>query len=144
MHLHHHQHTKDADKQAEVHKWKHKHWSAQQSRKKPEEPDASQQPTEMPPRMKKPMTPKSSPRRIVRKSRDIKDQSLKGRLTRILSAKTDEYNWAIQKKLLYEWGLTERKVWTKHATIIANSGITRYLSAPLIAKMGDLKDMAAK
>ena len=143
MHLHQHQHTKDADKRVGEHKCKHEHLSAQQSRRQPEQPDVSQ-PIEMPPRMKKPMTPKPSPRKIIWKPRDLKDQSLKGRLTRILSAKIEECNWALQKKLLWEWGISEKNVWKEQATPIVKSGITRYLSAPQIAKMGDLKDLAAK
>ena len=98
----------------------------------------------MPLRMKKPITPKSSPKKTVKKPRDTKDQSLKGRLTRIFSTKTNEYNWGLQEKLLREWGLPEQNVWKEPAAIIANYRILRYLSAPQIAKMRDLKDLATK
>ena len=70
-----------------------------------------------------------------RKAKATNDQSLKGRLTRILSAKMDEFNEGTQKQLLYEWGLAEWKTWAEHAASLANAGITRYLGVPQTAKM---------
>lgn len=73
------------------------------------------------------------------------DQSLKGRLTRILSAKMDECNWDTQKKLLHEWTLRDKHDGLELANPLLNqSDLTRYLSAPQIAKYGTLKDLAAK
>ena len=90
------------------------------------------------------MTPKPSPRRTIRKEKATNDQSLKGRLNRILSAKTDEFNWDIQKKLLREWGLNEQHRWCEPAALLYKSGISRYFSAPQIAMFGNLKDLATK
>lgn len=86
-----HHPTKDEDKRAEEHKFKCENSTEKQSRSNQEEPKESQK-TEIPPRMKKPVTLKPSPKKIIRKPKDTKDHSLKGRLTRILSTKTDEYN----------------------------------------------------
>jgi len=140
-HLPHHL-TKDDDERAEEHNSRIENLNEKQSRSNQEAEESRR--TEMPPRMKKPVTPKPSPKKIIRKQKDIKHQSLKGRLTRILSAKTEEHNWGIQKKLLREWGLIERNIWREPVAIINNSGISRYLGAPQIAKMGNLKDLAAK
>lgn len=99
---------------------------------------------EMPPKGKKSAVAKPSLKKVIKKPKEIKDESLKGRLERILSAKTDECNWGAQRKLVKEWGLTEKKVWGVSASMLMKDGILTYLSAPQIAKMGNLTDLAAK
>ena len=108
MHLHHHQPTKDSDKRARMHKFKQGSVLEKQSRKKYSKPESIKK-TDMPPRTRRSVTLKPSPVRMGRKTKATNDQSLKGRLTRILSAKTDECNWDAQKKLLRQWGLRVKK-----------------------------------
>ena len=79
-----------------------------------------------------------------RKTKATNDQSLKGRLTRILSAKTDEFNWDTQNQLLREWGLKVKTDGCDLAAPLYKAGITTYLSAPQLAKFGNLKDSATK
>lgn len=98
----------------------------------------------MPPKGKNDMMVRSSPRKVTKKMKAIKDESLKRRLERILAAKTDECNWGAQQTLLKKWGLTERNQWGIPARLLHKGWILTYLSAPQIKKMGNLKDLAAK
>lgn len=138
MRHHHEALRKDEDKRAGKHKFKQGSTIEMQSRKMHNKPEEEQK-VGMPPRRKKPVTSKPSPTRMGRKAEGTNDQSLKGRLTRILSTKTDECTWVLPKPLLIEWGRDKRHAWAESVALIFNSGLIRHFSVPPIAKMGDLK-----
>jgi len=50
----------------------------------------------MTPKGKKIMVTKPSPKKVIRRPKEIKDESLKGILEQILSAKIEECNWGAQ------------------------------------------------
>lgn len=148
-HRHHLQHTKDTIKQAQTHNFKQGRVSAKQSRKKHRAPELSEepensQPTDMPPRKKRAAQPKPSPVKMGRKMLASNDQSLKGRLTIILSTKTNEFIWDTQKKLFQQWASRVKWDGIALAAPLYRAGITLYLSMPQIAKFGNLKDLVAK
>lgn len=91
---------RDEDKRAGKHKFKQGSVIVTQSRKKHSEPEEEQQ-AGMPTRRKKPLTPKPFPMRMGRRVEGTNDQSLKGRLTSILSSKTDECTCVLPP---IEWG----------------------------------------
>ena len=75
MRHHHHQPTKDVDKRAQAHKFEQGNLTEKQSRRKQDEPERNQK-TDMPPRMRKPVTLKPSTKKTGRKTKDTKDQPL--------------------------------------------------------------------
>ena len=79
-----------------------------------------------------------------RKTKATNDQSLKGRLSRILSAKTEEQIWDSQKKQFREWATRVKTDGIDRAAPIYQAGLGLYLGAPQIARFGNLKDLAAK
>jgi len=96
---HSHQPRKNEDKREEDHKFKIEIAKEKQSRSTQQEAEGIRN-IEMAPKMKKTMVTKPSPKKVSYRPKEIKDESLKGRLERILSAKTKECNWGVQRKLV--------------------------------------------
>lgn len=99
---------------------------------------------EMSPKGNKSTVTKPSPKKVAKKLKVLRDESLKGRLECIMSAKTEEYNSESQRKAIKEWGITEKNVWGASASMLLRARILTYLGAPQVAKMGNLKDLASK
>ena len=130
MHSCHQQPTKGAIKRA----WKQKFRSTSELEKRSSsefsgEPERSDT-TDMPPRKKRVVLPKPSPAKMGRKATAPGDQSLRGRLNRILSAKTDEFIWDTQKKMFREWAARVRTGALDLAAPLYHSGIAVYFAAP--------------
>ena len=123
-----------------------------QKRSKPEapiEPELSSktesgQQADMPPRTRRSAQPAASPPKMGKKVKATNDQSLRGRLSRILSAKSEEFSWDGQKKQFREWAAGMKKDGRDPAGPIVHAGLATYIGAPQIARFGNLKDLAAK
>ena len=83
----------------------------------------------MAPKGKKSVVVNPSPKKVIKRPKEIKDESLNGILERILSAKTEECNWGAQRKLVKEWGLTDKRVWGASASMLIKARILTYLNA---------------